>query len=95
MLFTSFPRLRGGVYKGLGAFLRGVVVGIFFFIYTHPPPSKLTLSLLFSMLSKNKTGIKKQIKPTQSRTNSKNKKIVLRPFISHKTPFAGADGASG
>lgn len=52
MLFTSFPRLRGGVYKGLGAFLRGVVVGIFF-LFTHTPPFEThPLPFIFYALEK-------------------------------------------
>lgn len=35
--FHLLPSAQGGVYKGLGAFLRRVVVGIFFFLFTHTP----------------------------------------------------------
>lgn len=53
MLFTSFPLLRGDVYKGLGAFF--VVVLLLGF---PPPPQENRPPLLFSTLLRNKTGIK-------------------------------------
>lgn len=43
MLFTSFPLLRGDVYKGLGAFF----VVVLLLGFPPPPPKKIALPFYF------------------------------------------------
>lgn len=99
MLFTSFPLLRGDVYKGLGAFF--VVVLLLGF---PPPPRKSPSPFIFYALEKqNWNKIKKKQNTTKPKHRNpttkkkKKKRIRVHPFISpvqllQKLPLLGADG---